>query len=171
MAMPRQRAFEVVRGGRFMPVPSVVAFGVESDALSERELAALRWVADAGYEIAVFVSGAEAPACAQLAERGVSVEVLADEKGPARELDSPFTVGAARAEALARMCAREGVALERAAVIAVTPLDCEAMMSAGRALALEGAGYDACAAADRVFPSRGSGGLVRALNVAVAMRM
>ena len=108
---------------------------------------------------------------AQLAEHGIPATVLADDEGPASEPDAPFTVAAARAEALARFCAQRGATLEQAVVIAVTPRDCEAMMSAGRALALYGAGIDASVAAEQTFFDRAMSGLVHALNAAVAMRV
>ena len=53
----------------------------------------------------------------------------------------------------------------------VAPRDCEAMMSAGRALALYGAGIDASVAAEQTFFDRAMSGLVHALNAAVAMRV
>ena len=108
---------------------------------------------------------------AQLAEHGIPATVLADDEGPASEPDAPFTEAAARAEALARFCAQRGATLEQAVVIAVTPRDCEAMMSAGRALALHGAGIDASVAAEQTFFARVMSGLVHALNAAVAMRV
>lgn len=171
MSRAKERAFEVVRGGRFLPTPSVLAFGVDEDQLSERELGALRWVRDAGYAIAVFTHELAELLCAQLAEHDIPATVLADDEDPASEPDAPFTVAAARAEALARFCAQRGTTLEHAVVIAVTPRDCEAMMSAGRALALHGAGIDASVAAEQAFSDRAMSGLVHALNAAVAMRV
>ncbi len=171
MSRAKERAFEVVRGGRFLPTPSVLAFGVDEDPLSECELGALRWARDAGYAIAVFTHELAEPLCAQLAEHDIPATVLADDEGPASEPDAPFTVAAARAEALARFCAQRGTTLEHAVVIAVTPRDCEAMMSAGRALALHGAGIDASVAAEQTFFDRAMSGLVHALNAAVAMRV
>lgn len=171
MSRAKERAFEVVRGGRFLPTPSVLAFGVDEDQLSECELGALRWARDAGYAIAVFTHELAEPLCAQLAEHDIPATVLADDEGPASEPDAPFTVAAARAEALARFCAQRGTTLEHAVVIAVTPRDCEAMMSAGRALALHGAGIDASVAAEQAFFDRAMSGLVHALNAAVAMRV
>lgn len=171
MSKAEERAFEVVRGGRFLPTPSVLAFGVDEDPLSEYELGALRWVRDAGYTIAVFACGSVSSLRARLAEHDIPATVLADEEGLASEPDAPFTVAAARAEALACFCAQRGATLEQAVVIAVTPRDCEAMMSAGRALALQGAGIDASAAAEQTFFDRAMSGLVHALNAAVAMRV
>lgn len=171
MSRAKERAFEVVRGGRFLPTPSVLAFGVDEDPLSECELGALRWARDAGYAIAVFTHELAEPLCAQLAEHDIPATVLADDEGPASEPDAPFTVAAARAEALARFCAQRGTTLEHAAVIAVTPRDFEAMMSAGRALALHGVGIDALVAAEQAFFDRAMSGLVHALNAAVAMRV
>lgn len=171
MSKAKERAFEVVRGGRFLPTPSVLAFGMDGDPLSDRELGALRWARDAGYAIAVFACGSVASLRARLAEHDIPATVLADEEGPASEPDAPFTVAAARAEALARFCAQRGATLEQAVVITVTPRDCEAMMSAGRALALHGAGIDASAAAEQTFFDRAMSGLVHALNAAVAMRV
>lgn len=171
MSKAKERAFEVVRGGRFLPTPSVLAFGMDEDQLSDRELGALRWVRDAGYAIAVFAHEPAEPLRAQLAEHGIPAAVLADDEGPASEPDAPFTVAAARAEALARFCAQRGATLEQAVVIAVTSRDCEAMMSAGRALALHGAGIDASVAAEQTFFDRAMSGLVHALNAAVAMRV
>lgn len=171
MSKAKERAFEVVRGGRFLPTPSVLAFGMDVDPLSDRELSALRWARDAGYAIAVFTHEPVEPVRAQLAEHGIPATVLADDKGPASEPDAPFTVAAARAEALARFCAQRGATLEQAVVIAVTPRDYEAMMSAGRALALHGAGIDASVAAEQTFFDRAMSGLVHALNAAVAMRV
>lgn len=168
MSRAKERAFEVVRGGRFLPTPSVLAFGVDEDPLSDCELGALRWVRDAGYAIAVFAHEPAEPLRAQLAEHGIPATVL---EGPASEPDAPFTEAAARAEALARFCAQRGATLEQAVVIAVTPRDCEAMMSAGRALSLNGAGTDAAMAAERTFFPRKMSGLVHALNAAVAMRV
>ena len=167
MSKAKERAFEVVRGGRFLPTPSVLAFGMDEDLLSDRELGALRWVRDAGYAIAVFAHEPAEPLRAQLAEHGIPATVLADDEGPASEPDAPFTVAAA----LARFCAQRGATLEQAVVIAVTPRDCEAMMSAGRALALYGAGIDASVAAEQTFFDRAMSGLVHALNAAVAMRV
>ena len=171
MSKAKEQAFEVMRGGRFLPTPSVLAFGVDEDPLSERELGALRWARDAGYAIAVFTHELAEPVRAQLAEHDIPAAVLSDDEGPAGEPDAPFTVAAARAEALARFCAQRGTTLEHAVVIAVTPRDCEAMMSAGRALALHGAGIDASVAAEQAFFDRATSGLVHALNAAVAMRM
>ena len=171
MSKAKEQAFEVMRGGRFLPTPSVLAFGVDEDPLSERELGALRWARDAGYAIAVFTHELAEPVRAQLVEHDIPAAVLSDDEGPAGEPDAPFTVAAARAEALARFCAQRGVTLEQAVVIAVTPRDCEAMMSAGRALALHGAGIDASVAAEQAFFDRAMSGLVHALNAAVAMRM
>lgn len=171
MSKVKERAFEVVRGGRFLPTPSVLAFGMDEDPLSDRELGALRWVRDAGYAIVVFTHEPAEPLRAQLAEHGIPATVLADDEGPASEPDAPFTEAAARAEALARFCAQRGATLEQAVVIAVTPRDCEAMMSAGRALALHGAGIDASVAAEQTFFDRAMSGLVHALNAAVAMRV
>ncbi len=171
MSRAKERPFEVVLGGRFLPMPSVLAFGMDEGPLSDRELGALRWARDAGYDIAVFTCETAAPLRAQLAEHDIPATVLADVEGPASEPDAPFTAAAARAEALARFCAQRGVTLEQAVVIAGTPRDCEAMMSAGRALALRGAGIDAAAAAEQAFPTRAMSGLVRALNAAVAMRV
>ncbi len=171
MSKAKERAFEVVHGGRFLPTPSVLAFGMDEDLLSDRELGALRWVRDAGYAIAVFAHEPAEPLRAQLAEPGIPAAVLADDEGPASEPDAPFTVAAARAEALARFCAQRGATLEQAVVIAVTPRDSEAMMSAGRALALYGAGLDASVAAEQTFFDRAMSGLVHALNAAVAMRV
>ena len=106
MSKAKERAFEVVRGGRFLPTPSVLAFGMDVDPLSDRELSALRWARDAGYAIAVFTHEPVEPVRAQLAEHGIPATVLADDEGPASEPDAPFTVAAARAEALARFCAQ-----------------------------------------------------------------
>lgn len=170
MPKAKERVFEVVRGGRFLPTPSVLAFGVDEDPLSNRELRALRWARDAGYLIAVFACEPAAPLRAQLTEHGIPATVLVDDGGPASEPDAPLTVAAARAEALARFCAQRGATLEQAVVIAVTPRDCEVMMSAGRALALQGSGINA-AAPEQTFPNRAMNGLVRALNAAVAMRV
>ena len=171
MSKARERAFEVVCGGRILPTPSVLAFGMDEDLLSDRELGALRWVRDAGYAIAVFAHDPVEPFRAQLAEHGIPATVLADGEGPASEPDAPFTVAEARAEALARFCTQSGATLEQAVVIAVTPRDCEAMMSAGRALALDGAGIDVSVAAEQTFFDRAMNGLVHALNAAVAMRV
>lgn len=171
MSRAKERTFEVVRGGRFLPTPSVLAFGVDEDPLSERELGALRWARDAGYAIAVFTHELSEPVRAQLVEHGIPATVLADDEGPASEPDAPFTVAAARVEALARFCAQRGTTLEHAVVIAVTPRDCETMMSAGRALALHGVGIDALLAAEQAFFDRAMSGLVHALNAAVAMRV
>ncbi len=189
MSKVKERAFEVVRGGRFLPTPAVLAVGMDEYPLSDRELGALRWVRDAGYAIAVFTHEPAEPLRAQLAEHGIPATVLADDEGPASEPhgipatvladdegpasepDAPFTEAAARAEALARFCAQRGATLEQAVVIAVTPRDCEAMMSAGRALALYGAGIDASVAAEQTFFDRAMSGLVHALNAAVAMRV
>ncbi len=171
MKKVKGRSFEVVRGGRFLPTPSVLAFGMDEDPLSERELCALRWARDAGYAIAVFAGRPAAPLRAQLAERDIRATVLVDDEGPASEPDSALTPAAARAEALARFCARWGATLEQTVVIAVTPRDCEAMMGAGRALALHGSGIDAAMAAEQTFLDRAMGGLARALNAAVAMRV
>ena len=106
MSKAKERAFEVVRGGRFLPTPSVLAFGMDEDLLSDRELGALRWVRDAGYAIAVFAHEPAEPLRAQLAEHGIPAAVLADDEGPASEPDAPFTEAAARAEALARKSAQ-----------------------------------------------------------------
>ena len=65
MSKAKERAFEVVRGGRFLPTPSVLAFGMDEDPLSDRELGALRWVRDAGYAIAVFTHEPAEPLRAQ----------------------------------------------------------------------------------------------------------
>lgn len=171
MTLSKKQAFEVVRGGRFMPVPSVAAFGIDSGELDEHELGALRWVRDAGYAIAVLAPSADQHMRDQLAAREIPAIILADDEGPAAESDAPFTTAAARAEALARLCAQRGVTMEQAVVIAVVPQDCEAMMAAGRALALHGAGYDACAAAEQVFLPRLGNGLAHALNAVAAMRV
>lgn len=171
MSKARGRAFEVVCGGRFLPMPSVLAFGMDEGPLSDRELGALRWARDAGYVIAVFAGESVASLRVQFDEHDIPATILADDEGPASAPDAPFTVAAARAEALARFCAQRGTTLEQAAVIAVTPRDCEAMMSAGRALALHGAGIDALAAAEQTFFDRAMSGLVHALNAAVAMRV
>lgn len=171
MSKAKERAFEVVHGGRFLPTPSVLAFGMDEDSLLERELSALRWVRDSGYAIVVFACESASLLRVQLAEHDIPAVVLVDAEGPASEPDAPFTVAAARAEALARFCAERGLTLEQAVVIAVTPRDFEVMASAGRALALHGAGADAAAAAEQTFLSRVTSGLVRALNAAVAMRV
>lgn len=96
MSKAKERAFEVVRGGRFLPTPSVLAFGMDEDPLSDRELGALRWVRDAGYAIVVFTHEPVEPLRAQLAEHGIPATVLADDEGPASEPDAPFTEAAAR---------------------------------------------------------------------------
>ncbi len=55
------RAVEVVRGGRVLPTPSVLAFGMDEDPLSDRELGALRGVREAGSALAVGTPEPAAP--------------------------------------------------------------------------------------------------------------
>ncbi|WP_143764871.1 hypothetical protein [Collinsella vaginalis] len=61
-----------------------------------------------------------------------------------------------------------GLSLSHIAVIAASPLDTAAMLEAGCALALVDAGYEACRAADAVFPARAEGGLQEALAFVLA---
>lgn len=66
--------------------------------------------------------------------------------------------------ALAELCRPHGCTLEDTAVIATRPQDLSLMLEARWAIALSGAGYENEAAADRVFPSRAAGGLVKAIR-------
>lgn len=76
---------------------------------------------------------------------------------------------AARANVLAELVAACGWGFDSVAVIATSPADRDMLLAAGTAFALKGAGYDALAAADRMFPAREDGGLAQAVDAVCAL--
>ena len=76
---------------------------------------------------------------------------------------------AARANVLAGLVAVYGWGFDSVAVIATSPADRDMLLAAGTAFALKGAGYDALAAADRMFPAREDGGLAQAVDAVCAL--
>lgn len=102
-----------------------------------------------------------------LVARGIRAEVVPDAPAPS----VPYGRAESRARSLFTWCSRRGMALRDVAVIATHPVDRAAMLTCGMALALRDAGYDACAAADAVFPSRAEGGLAQALAYLARIRV
>lgn len=77
---------------------------------------------------------------------------------------SRMALPSARADDFAHWRHEHGIKMNEVAVIALCAVDLDAMLGSGIACALEDAGRDCVAAADRVFPSRKAGGLSQALR-------
>ncbi|MBE6469937.1 MAG: hypothetical protein E7001_08360 [Coriobacteriaceae bacterium] len=141
--------------------------------LASDESVLLAELAARGTQLALMTEASHGAARAVCARRGISPHILSDGeaeiKGSAHGAPVSRRARAARrAERLALLCCEKGVPLSRIAVVAVSPLDCAALMEAGWGIALWSAGYEACHAADVVFPARAEGGLRRALELILA---
>lgn len=120
-------------------------------------------------------SGVSSPSCAcphlplccgdpDLSMRGCSSDVPSH-----ADADACLLRPAARANVLAELVAACGWGFDSVAVIATSPADRDMLLAAETAFALKGAGYDALAAADRMFPAREDGGLAQAVDAVCAL--
>lgn len=159
--------FTVVRGGlKRLPRLLVVDFDAavlrNSLQISPDEARALSRANEAGVELIVVTGGEERFVLSAFADIDLSVTVLSD-----GSMFGDLDRGRVRLERFAACCSKRGVPLRGVAVIASQPYDCPMLLEAGTAVALETAGYDACAAADAVFPARDQDGLAAAIDAIV----
>lgn len=131
-------------------------------SLDSEEVRLLGILEDEGLTTVLVTGMTDAHAAALCRDAGLHPLILSDRSLQQGSL-AACSLGAARADALAGLCVARSLSLRDACVIAARPLDLEMMLGSGLALALEDAGYEACAAADEVFPARGQGGLAQAL--------
>ena len=131
-------------------------------SLDSEEIRLLGILEDEGLATVLVTGEADAEAAARCRDAGLHPLILSDQS-LRRRSPAACSRGAARADALAGLCEARSLSLRDACVIAARPLDLEMMLGSGLALVLEDAGYEACAAADEVFPARGQGGLAQAL--------
>ena len=131
-------------------------------SLDSEEVRLLRILEDEGLATVLVTGKSDAEAAARCRDADLHPLILSDQSLRQRN-PAACSRGAARADALAGLCEARSLSLRDACVIAARPSDLEMMLGSGLALALEDAGYDACAAADEVFPARGQGGLAQAL--------
>lgn len=165
--MKSGRTLSVIGGGASSHAPRVLAVGLERSALTRDERDALSRAHGRGLRIIVFT--ALDPGEADVAFKAIrSWATVIPARSCARSA-SPLSPRAARANVLAECLASNGRGFGSAAVIATSPTDLGMLMTAGVAFALEGAGYDVLAVADRVFPAREAGGLVQAVDAACAL--
>ena len=141
--------------------PGAGAGCLAGPSLSDEEARALRALERAGVSLAVFTcQNRERMAC-ELERLGLHPLVVPDVLPLA--VPSALDRAARRCESLVRLCDERHLGFEKVCVIASQPMDAAMLFKAGIALALEGAGYRSCAAADAVFPARERGGLAMAL--------
>lgn len=172
--------FVLMDGGKRRARPKLVAIDLDEGAedgaagalggavsstgayIEDEEARLLARLEARGLELVIVTAGPAAQAERAAASAGIHPIVLADISlwQPSSGDGSPSSI---RAIALAELCDRHMLAFRDVCVIAAWPDDCEMLFEAGWALALESAGYEACAGADEVFPAREQGGLAQAL--------
>lgn len=131
--------------------------------LGSREALAFAHAEAAGMGLVVVTAADAAREPYAIGLGAAAVTVLPD--GP---VENDLTRGQVRADRLVAFCREQGVPLRDVAVIACRPWDCPMLLEVGMAVALETAGYDACSAADAVFPARGEGGLAAAVEAVIS---
>lgn len=170
--MEKKTSLIVLDGGGFERAPRAIAIDMGTSSLSEEERASLVRARALGLRVVAFASsekdrGRGAGTAAPVEVSRDADAVFADDGVDAP--DSPLSRRARRADALARWAQGNGMGLADVAMVATEPVDRDMLMASGIAFALEGAGYSAVAAADRVFPSREDGGLVQAVDAVCAL--
>lgn len=165
---PRLLVVDVDDDAVLMPFSTGAADGDEVPALSPDEARAFSRAVAAGLKVAAVTAFQAESAYRALKGLPCDVTVLAD--GPLDATCSAAERGRLRLERLSSRCRELGILLRDAAVIATRPEDCSMMLETGTAFALETAGYDACSAADAIFPSRRRGGLAASIDAVAALR-
>ena len=181
LGVPR---FTLVDGGKRGPGIRVLVFDADTAAdtaaadaaaaalsgvpfVSDEEAALLRQLAAAGVALVCVTAAREVCARSVFTAARIHLQILSDERA-GRMPAGRLTRGAARVHALLAESDKTLTNLRETCVIASHPADCDLLLEAGMAFALEGAGYRARAAADAVFPAREAGGLALALGCALA---